>query len=272
MKIGVLLFGAAVFGLLCGVPQATGAYAPEVQITPEQEKEVLKAQRALKSLSSTERALFLAFKLGLLFDQDGDWCYYNNTKRPEIDKRFDPECNFMAVSRHARAVLPNGKEVDYHEATKKIAKQRWEEAGRVAAHIGDHALCLGFAHEVEALVKAVVYRRYSQLRPNLRDAFRATLTDAMYSASGRPIKPTAYKRPTDGLDNESYDMYSFPDDARYKNRDGMELILKKEAVAYRGGIMGDINRHLFWCVKLIGKEEVLAVMDKVDKKDPKGKK
>lgn len=263
---------AAVLCLWCGVQSAAGRYAPEVNVTAEQEKKVKAGQRAVKSLSEKERQLFLAYKLGLLYDTKWPSGYESSP-----DARFAPESGFRSARCGARVVLPDGKEVFYREATRKIAVKRWETAARMMAEVGNHAVCVAFAEEVEALVKAAVQRHYSTLPVDARDSIRALLTDTLYYAEGKSAKHRieTYKR--DGMNDEEYEqpwVCSARDNEKLRSRDGRELRLRDILHALDGEMKVSID-HIYWCVHLIGKDDVLAVMDKVDgageKKEKKAK-
>lgn len=269
MNVRLSVLCAAALCLVWGGGAVWGGYAPEVKVAADQEKVVQAGQRAVRSMSAKERPAFLAYKLGLLFRTDYGGYSYSSS----LDERFDPDSGLYYAYNAARMVTASGKEVAFKEATKKISVKKWEEAGRAMAQVGDHAVCAGFAEEVTALAKAVARRHLAQLPPVCRDAFLAIVEEAVVDKDGKPTKPRFYERSVPGMHNEKYKVpSSYFHGEKFRDREGKEQELESIIKTLRERRLDNAFDQLFWCVKLIGKEDVVAVMSEVDKKHPKGKK
>lgn len=268
MKAYHLLLAFALPAVLCSMPSASGAYAPQVSVSPEQQNDVNKAQRAIKSMSEKDRRLFLAYRLGLLIKpSEGGWAYYDH-----LDDNFDSEAALYAVSDEAHAVLPGGKLVPFSDAAKKLSTKKCQEAARAIAKVGDSAVCVAFAKDVEALVKALTHHYFSLFYPACRDAFLAMLEDAVFDAQGNPLQPSFAEKDVMGVRNAKFKYPNYPSDAKFKDREGKEQNLQDTLKSLQDKNLHAAVDHLFWCVSLIGKEDIVAELNKVEKEHSKGKK
>lgn len=271
MKTYPLLLSLASLAFFCALPPVSAVYAPEVSVSPEQQKDVSNAQRALKSLSPKDRQLFLAYKLGLLIKpSEGGWAYYDY-----LDDNFDSDAALYAVSDEAHAVLPSGKLVPFSDAAKKLSTKKLQDAARAMAKVGDAPVCIAFADEVSSLVNALVHHYFSLFSPLCRDAFLAIFENAVLDESGNTVEPRLLEKNVMGVRNAKF---KYPDflirngTFSFKDRSGNLHNLQDTIKSLHDKNLHAATDHLFWCASLVGKNDIIAVLSAVDKKKHKSKK